>query len=519
MEDCMQQTVFKTKAKEMMNYLENELRNLVRKDDKIFDFLQESSLDGLWYWDLTNPEEEWMNDTFWKCLGYDPDKMPNKSSAWMDIIFPEDLEVARQKVAEHIEHPDRPYDQITRYTHADGHTVWIRCRGMIMRDEDGTPIRMLGAHTDVTALKQKEKILERCNAAANIGHWEMDLEKGSVSFSNVTKKILGLDTDSSPDQAGPAIYFKEGTHRSRVENAFSSARESKREQKTQAKIITREGTEKWCEILVISEFCSSACTKIFGTLQDIDEKKRSALKVDELLRKSEKQNGRLMNFAHTISHNLRSQVGGVNSFIEIMEIDNPDIVNDDVFKYLKIASKKLTQTVVHLSEIAVGDEFNEEDFVACRLRPMVDETVNAVIKFEELDTIVIENRVPEDLSIDTIEGYLESILHNLITNAIKYRDPEKSPRVEIDAGSDDSDNMWFSVTDNGLGIDMDKHRDRLFGLHTTFHDHEDSSGVGLFVTKNQILAMDGNIEVESEPGVGSTFRVILPTRSAKLVNA
>ncbi|HBX64797.1 MAG TPA: sensor domain-containing diguanylate cyclase, partial [Balneolaceae bacterium] len=118
-----------------MNYLENELRNLVRKDDKIFDFLQESSLDGLWYWDLTNPEEEWMNNTFWERLGYDPDKMPHKSSAWMDIINPEDLEVAKQKVAEHIEYPDRPYDQITRYTHADGHTVWIRCRGMIMREK------------------------------------------------------------------------------------------------------------------------------------------------------------------------------------------------------------------------------------------------------------------------------------------------------------------------------------------------------------------------------------------------
>lgn len=503
----------------MMNYLENELRNLVRKEDKIFDFLQESSLDGLWYWDLTNPEEEWMNDTFWECLGYDPNEMPNKSSAWMDIIFPEDLEIAKLKVAEHIQHPDRPYDQITRYTHAEGHTVWIRCRGMIMRDDDGTPIRMLGAHTDVTALKQKEKILERCNAAANIGHWEMDLKKESATFSNVTKKILGLDTDLPPDQNGPAIYFKKGAHRTRVDNAFGSAMKSKREQKAQAKIITPDGTEKWCEILVIPEHCSSACTKLFGTLQDIDDKKRSSLQVDELLRKSEKQNGRLMNFAHTISHNLRSQVGGVNSFIEIMEIDNPNIVNDDVFKYLKIASKKLSQTVVHLSEIAVGDEFDEKDFVACRLRPMVDEAVNAVIKFEELESIVIENRVPDDLLIDTIEGYLESILHNLITNAIKYRDPEKSPRVEIDAGRDDSDNMWFSVTDNGLGIDMDKHRDRLFGLYTTFHDHEDSSGVGLFVTKNQILAMDGNIKVESEPGVGSTFRVILPTRSAELVNA
>src|SRR6056297_1795507 len=156
------------------------------------------------------------------------------------------------------------------------------------------------------------------------------------------------------------------------------------QQKTEALIVTKNGVEKWVSILMIPEFNAGVCTKIYGTLHDIDERVRSSMKIDELFKKTEKQNNRLMNFAHTISHNLRSQVGGVNSFIEIMEIDNPDIVNDDVFKYLKIASKKLTQTVVHLSEIAVGDEFDEKDFVACQLRPMVDETVNAVIKFEEL---------------------------------------------------------------------------------------------------------------------------------------
>ena len=76
----------------------------------------------------------------------------------------------------------------------------------------------------------------------------------------------------------------------------------------------------WVSILMIPEFNAGVCTKSYGTLHDIDERVRSSMKIDELFKKTEKQNNRLMNFAHTITHNLRSQVGGVNSFIEIMEI-------------------------------------------------------------------------------------------------------------------------------------------------------------------------------------------------------
>lgn len=494
-----------------MNYLESELRNLVKKDDKIFDFLQESSLDGLWYWDLTNPDEEWMNNTFWERLGYDPKQMPAKSSAWMDIINPDDLEIAKQNVAEHIEHPDRPYDQIARYTHAEGHTVWIRCRGMIMRDEDGAPIRMLGAHTDVSAVKRKEKILERCNNAANIGYWEVNFEKDQASFSSMTKTILGLPNTAILDQKNPVEYFKEGENRSKVKKAFAEARNLKTEQKTEALITTEKGEEKWCEILIIPEFQAGKHTKIFGTLQDVDKRVKASMRIDELFKKTEEQNGRLLNFAHTISHNLRSQVGGLNSFIELLEMDNSNIAEDELFKYLKMASKKLSETVVQLSGIAFGDEISEEDYVSLRLKSVADSSVKAITNFEEFTSIEIKNQVPEDFRVDAVEGYLESILHNLISNAIKYRDSEKKPYVKISAGYNNQ-SIWFSVEDNGLGLDLNKYRSRLFGLHTTFHKHKDSSGVGLFVTKYQILAMNGDIEVKSEPGVGSCFKVTLPLR-------
>ena len=147
-------------------YLKKELYGLIKKDESIFDFIQEGSLDGLWYWDLENPENEWMNAKFWTVLGYNPDEMPHKSSAWKNIINQDDLKLAFDKVAKHCENPNYPYDQIVRYTHKNGSTVWIRCRGLAIRDEHGKPIRMLGAHHDITEIKNAEfKLLKEIEKA------------------------------------------------------------------------------------------------------------------------------------------------------------------------------------------------------------------------------------------------------------------------------------------------------------------------------------------------------------------
>lgn len=146
-----------------MYYLQSELYGLMKKDDLIFDFIQDSSLDGLWYWDLERPDEEWMNPRFWKTLGYKPEEMSNSPSAWRNLINEEDLQTAQELVARHLQDPGFAYDQVIRYKHANGSTVWIRCRGMAIRDEAGVPKRMLGAHIDITSEKQKEAYLFNTN--------------------------------------------------------------------------------------------------------------------------------------------------------------------------------------------------------------------------------------------------------------------------------------------------------------------------------------------------------------------
>ena len=143
------------------HYLKSELYELVRKDPAIFEFLQAGSLDGIWYWDVERQDQEWMSPRFKELFGYRDDEIPNTSEWWMANIFPEDRDLALDNFAKHLADAKHPYDQIVRYRHRDGGTVWVRCRGLAVRNEKREPIRLLGCHTDVTALKHAEEDLRR----------------------------------------------------------------------------------------------------------------------------------------------------------------------------------------------------------------------------------------------------------------------------------------------------------------------------------------------------------------------
>ncbi|MEM6845082.1 MAG: PAS domain S-box protein [Bacteroidota bacterium] len=142
------------------HYLQQELYEQIKSHSDIFEFIQKSAIDGLWYWDLEQPQHEWMSPDFWITLGYNPADMPHRADAWQNIIFPEDLKSASERLSQHLADPNIPYDQVVRYRHKKGHTVWVRCRGIAIRNEKGEPTRMLGAHVDLTSLKEKEGELQ-----------------------------------------------------------------------------------------------------------------------------------------------------------------------------------------------------------------------------------------------------------------------------------------------------------------------------------------------------------------------
>src|SRR5690606_14911578 len=103
--------------------------------------------------------------------------------------------------------------------------------------------------------------------------------------------------------------------------------------------------------------------------------------------------------------------------------------------------------------------------------------------------------------------YFSSVLHNLISNALKYHAFDRQPEIKVFTRRKRNGNVLLVVQDNGLGINLERHRDSLFKIRKVFHRHPDAKGFGLFITKTQVESMNGKIWAESEPDKGSSFFV------------
>jgi len=195
-----------------MHYLQRELRDRLQTDPEIFDFLEQGASDGIWYWDVEHPEQEWMSPRFKRVFGYEDHEIPNTSRWWQEHIFSEDLELVLKNFQAHCEDPNHPYDQTVRYRHKDGSTVWVRCRGIVSRNEKGEAIRMLGVHQDVTQLKQVQARLERKSADLEATNQELDSFayaashdlreplRTLVSYSSLLRQDLGDEVSETVAQ-------------------------------------------------------------------------------------------------------------------------------------------------------------------------------------------------------------------------------------------------------------------------------------------------------------------------------
>ncbi|MCH6198041.1 PAS domain S-box protein [Aquiflexum sp. LQ15W] len=246
-----------------------------------------------------------------------------------------------------------------------------------------------------------------------------------------------------------------------------------------------------------------------GIHLDITEKKKLENEQQILLNLTQNQNERLKNFAHIVSHNLRSHAANLSGMISFMEVQSQDFVENLFFQNFKNVIDNLMESIQNLSEVAeiqTNDKTKMEKIDLADILKLSLSNVSGLVKTSGV-TINYDQQ-NEPITVLGNASYLESITLNLLTNAIKYRDPEKNSEVEIKIEVVD-DLVHLKVIDNGLGIDLNRQRRKIFGMYKTFHDHPDARGIGLFITKNQVEALGGKIEVESEEGKGSVFTVSL----------
>ena len=270
--------------------------------------------------------------------------------------------------------------------------------------------------------------------------------------------------------------------------------------------LSREGTSLTLQGRAIPVIENGVVIGSQAYLHDITRIKKAENDLKLLLDLTQKQNERLRNFTHIVSHNLRSHTANLSSLIMLMESELPDFKANDYFSNFNKAVTSLMDVIHHLSKVAHIQMGEGKDFIAIDVNKSIDKAIATVFGIAENAGVNILFEKNGDYYIRGSEAYIDSIILNLLTNAIKYRSEKHEPYIRIMVSSF-QDLVQIDVIDNGLGIDLELQGRKIFGMYKTFHKHPDSRGVGLFMVKNQVEAMDGKIEVKSKVDVGSTFSI------------
>lgn len=345
---------------------------------------------------------------------------------------------------------------------------------------------------------------------SNIGIWDFDANLNRVFYSNESKKIVGFYDDefgANPNDWNNRVHPDD---QERYFQDFKDHLDGKKPlYRNEHRIRCRDGSYKW--ILdrgkIIEWLDDGTPKRIIGTHTDITERKERETKLSSGLNIITNQNQKLLNFAHIVSHNLRTHTGNLNSMIEFYEESDSNREKLDHFNHIKLVSKSLFDTVNDLEDI-VKVQINKESLETQKLN-LVD-YINkslSVLKADIKDyDASISININESIYIDFLPAYLESILLNLFTNAVKYRKEDSLLKINI-TGEETPNNYILKIKDNGIGIDLEKYGEKLFGMYNTFHNKTeyDSRGIGLYLTRNQLEALGGTIQVESQPNIGSTF--------------
>lgn len=415
---------------------------------------------------------------------------------------------------------------IDAFLRGDGRTQYLRWNlqpwyrrdnsigGIIMFTEDITE--------RVLADQKNQEIYEHftdAKALARIGVWEVYLKSGISYWDEVVADIYKTPLGWYPKKPEEGIaFYKEGESREKIIHAFDALIHEGKPYHIEVQLIDQEGTEIWVRTVgnpVYDE--TGKIIKASGLFQDIDKQKKAELEKDVHIRQVELmserlsiQNRSLMDFAHITSHNLRAPVGNLVALSELYH-DFNDKERAHILENMQSEIRRLSSTLDDLIEILVIRDKVGLALEKTSFEELMEKIISGVSQALEANGFKIETDFSELEAITSNKTYIESIFLNLVTNAIKYRKHEvATPYMKIKSSLQDS-TATITFEDNGSGIDLDQHGPKVFGLYKTFHKNADAKGVGLFMVKAHVEALNGTIDIESELNKGSKFTIRIPT--------
>lgn len=371
------------------------------------------------------------------------------------------------------------------------------------------------------ALKEREKLLNEVGRIAKIGGWEMDLTTRMARWTKGTYDIVETGYDQPVPGPDEHIEYYLPQYRSLVADSMQALIEDDQLLDFEAQLRTAKGNMIWCRAIGRAIKKEGRCIKVYGTFQNITDRKKAEEEIIELNRdlelrvcqrtaQLEEANKELEDFVYSISHDLRAPLRSISGFAEIIDRRHKASLNEEgrhYFDNIVKASRQmdvLIDDLLRFSRLGRKAIKSENVSLADAFKTAIETLAEPIKKTDA------RINLPADMPV--IQGDITLATHiliNLLENAVKYHKPDVPPLIDVGVEVEDL-YVVVSIADNGIGIEKQYH-EKIFNIFQRLHSQADypGTGIGLAAVKKALQIMDGRIQVESELDKGSVFKIKL----------
>jgi PAS domain S-box-containing protein len=466
---------------------------------------------GIWEFNINTKDVKW-SAGFYAILGYKPGEIECSYNYFLEhLLYHYDKPVFLKAIY------TRSHDAVStvqiRLLTKNGGYQWFE--STTKKWDDNNVPRFTGSLINIHQCKllglraaQNDFLFNETGTIAKVSGWEIDVPAMSLSLSKEAFDIYELN-DQLKLSIEEALSFFEPQYRPLITEAVDNAIKFCKPFDMELVFRTAKNNVIWVRakgLPIIDDYGKTI--KLRGIFQDIDSIKKKGIALQSSINALNDQNKRLQNFAYIVSHNLRSHTGNLQFMVNLHEESESADDRAEVFAHIKSISNSLNTTIDHLNEIVKIQTDVDQERKTIEFEEVFKNVVSALQSNIDNTDTKIEYDFTRCPVINYIPAYLESIFQNLLTNSLKYRHMDRQPVVTCRTLKD-HDHIYLIFEDNGIGIDLERYGDKVFGMYKTFHQNSDAKGIGLFITRNQIEALGGSIKIDSTVNVGTKFTIRL----------
>ena len=451
--------------------------------------------------------------------GYSVDELIQQIGKYEILIHHADLKRVRKETEAFISNGKKYWQQTYRIVRKDGKVRWITDYVIVQSIREGVILKTRGYLLD-----QTDKILtEQKLAASNnllkkvtdhipgfIFQYVLNPD-GSSRFPYASEGIRDIYELSPEDVKENAAIAFERKHPDDHDSLIASIQESGLQLKTwnyEYRVILPSKGTRWLRGNAAPELMENGSVLWHGFIMDVTDRKAEEEEIILLNKRLTQRNKELEQYAFMASHDLRGPVDNLMSLVKLFNrINHDDPRNSEILDGIDISIHQLNQTLHNMLEVL---KLRQTADVPMKFLNLYDIFQSAILN---LHTQIKESNATIKVNFEVknlfyVHSHIESLFHNMISNSIRYAHLSRSPEIEI-LSAQHKDEVVIAFKDNGLGINLDRYKDRIFGMYQRFHAHPDSRGLGLYIIQSQIQSLGGRIEVESIENEGTTFIVYL----------